>query len=225
MMNTQTKGLDVNKTLFASVLIALLAGCSEVRDETDSGMPDVPETTDSGGPGTDAPVATTDTPTVPTDTPSTGENRIVINEIFPDGEDWVELVNGGTTAIDLDGMSIVDGDDTHDPVPFPAGASLAPGGRYIVGFDIPCEGALPDGLGLTGRCIATTYGISGSSGDTIRVIDGLTLVDGVVVASVEFPGSTAAGLVDGQTYCRLPDATGDFGPCTPSMDALNEAPK
>jgi hypothetical protein len=220
-MERRTKGRDVNKILFASVCMALLGGCSEVRDETDVGMPDVPATLDTGVPGTDAPMVESDTPSVPTDTPSSGENVVAINEIYPDGEDWVELVNAGTTAVDLEGMSIVDGDDTHDPVAFPAGATLAPGARYLVGFDIPCEGALPAGLGLTERCIATTYGISGSSGDTIRVIDGLTVADGVVVATVTFPGSEAAGLVEGETYCRLPDATGDFAPCTSTLDAVN----
>lgn len=216
----------MNKTLTALALITLAsAGCSEVRDENDGGTPDVPEmTADTSVPELDAPTVPSDTPTAPSDTPSTTENVIVINEIFPDGEDWVELVNAGTTAIDLDGMSIVDGDDTHEPAPFPAGASLAPGARFLVGFDIPCEGALPDGLGLTERCVATTYGISGSSGDTVRVIDGLTLADGTVVASVEFPGSTAAGLADGQTYCRLPDMTGDFAPCASTIDAANAAP-
>lgn len=222
-MEQRTKGRDVNKILFASVCMALLGGCSEVRDENDSGLPDVPATLDTG-PGTDAPIVELDTPGVSTDTPSTGGNIIVINEIYPDGEDWVELVNAGTSSIELEGMSIVDGDDTHEPVPFPAGATLAPGARYLVGFDIPCEGALPDGLGLTERCITTTYGISGSAGDTIRVIDGLTLADGSVVASVAFAGSTAAGLSDGQTYCRLPDASGAFAPCASTLDAVNAAP-
>lgn len=209
-----------------SLALCLLApACSEVRDETDTGTPG----TDTGVPATDTPAPTTDTPGTDapgTDAPATDApaptGDLVVNEIFADGEDFVELVNAGSSAYDLDGLSIVDGDDTHVPVAFPEGASIAPGGRYLVGFELPCADAPPAGLGLTERCIETDFGI-GNSGDTIRILMG-TDVTGTVVLSAEFPGAEPAGLTAGQSYCRLPDVTGAFAACTPSADAANEAP-
>jgi hypothetical protein len=211
------------------LILASLAGCSEVRDENDTGVPgtDAP-VADTGVPGTDAPAI--DAPasdTSGTDAPSDDDapapaSALVVNEIFADGQDFVELVNAGATAFSLDGMSIVDGDDAHVPVAFPAGTSVAPGARYLVGFEHPCADAPPAGLGLTERCIETDFGI-GNSGDTVRILEG-TEVTGTVVLSAAFPGAEPAGLTAGQSYCRLPDVTGDFAPCTPTADATNEGP-
>jgi hypothetical protein len=198
-------------------LLLCLAGCAEVRP-TDAGT-DAPVQNDTPMTMTDAPMTMTDTPMTMTDTPSTDApaagNVVVINEINPASPDWVELINAGTTALSLDGLSIVDDDDTHVPVAFPTGTMLAPGARFIVAFDVPCADAPPAGLGLTESCIQTTYGIGGG-GDTIRILRGTAVTDPVEVMEV-----FAGGLATGQTYCRLPDATGAFGPCTPTPNATN----
>ena len=80
---------------------------------------------------------------------------IHINEVESNGGtpgDWVELINTGTTAVDLSGWSVLDGDDTHIPSVIPAGTSVAPGGYYIVE-----EAALGFGLGAA---------------DSVRLYDG-----------------------------------------------------
>lgn len=205
-----------------TLLLALLglAGCAEVRG-TDAGTPDAPAGSDTPMAMTDAPMVMTDAPMAMTDTPGTdvpaAGNVVVINEINPASPDWVELINAGTTPLSLDGLSIVDDDDTHVPVAFPTGTTLAPGARFIVAFDVPCADPPPAGLGLAASCIETTYGIGGG-GDTIRILRGAAVTDPVEVMEV-FTG----GLATGQTYCRLPDATGAFGPCMQTLNAANAA--
>lgn len=203
-------------------LITALVGCAEVRDHRDTGLPgsDAPPVVDTGVPSSDVP-STVDAPRA--DAPTTGTGALVINELFSDGQDWVEFINTGTVGLSLEGLFIVDGDDTHVPVAFPAGATLPGGARFLVGFEHPCEDAPPAGLGVTERCITTDFGI-GNGGDTIRVLDGEVIAEASVVVSLEYPGVAAAGLGAGQTYCRLPDGTGDFGACAPTPDATNAAP-
>lgn len=213
----------MNHKLLCLIPIAL-AACAEVRG-TDAGRTDVPTGTDTpmladvpsssdvpalDTPGLDAPLS--DTPGA--DAPVTG-NVVVINEINPDSPDFVELLNAGTTPLSLDGLSIIDSDDTHTAVAFPAGTTLAPGQRFIVAFQVTCPDAPPAGLGLTERCVATDFGIGGG-GDTIRIRDGA----GAEIVSVVFPG----GLATDQSYCRLPDGTGDFAACDITLDAVNAPP-
>ena len=184
--------------------IALIHACAEVR-RSDAGT-DAPRTTDAPA-AVDA-AATTDAPGP--------ANVIVINEVNPEAPDWVELINAGATPLLLDGLSLVDGDDTHTPVPLPPSTVLPPGARFLVAFDTLCTAAPPDGLGLpAGSCVETTFGIGGS-GDTIRVVRGSTVTD-PVEAEATFPG----GLGAGETYCRLPDGIGAFGPCMPTLNATN----
>jgi hypothetical protein len=208
----------MTRTLLSLSLLLSLAGCAEARNDRDTGGgTDTPAASDTPV-ATDAPSVGTDTPAPPTDAPA-GTNQVVINEINPSSPDWVELINTGTSALSLDGLSIIDADDAHTAVPFPAGTSLAPGQRYIVAFDAICADPAPTGLGLTARCLETTYGIGGA-GDTIRIQD----ADGNDVVSVVFPGETAAGLGADQTYCRLPDGSGAFAACAATLDAVNAAP-
>lgn len=86
---------------------------------------------------------------------------VVINETVSTGGvpgDWVELLNTGATTVDLSGFVVRDSDPLHTAV-LPAGASIAPGGFYVVE-----EAALGFGLG---------------SADMARLYlpDGFTLVD------------------------------------------------
>jgi hypothetical protein len=117
--------------------------------------------------------------------------------------DAIELVNAGTAALDLTGWR-VSVDDLFLPdatYVFPDGA-LAPGEfRVVVRL---AEPAMPDGF---------PFEIAG---------DEFTLVlgdpDGAVVDAVTFAVSDAAA-----SYCRLPDGTGDWQPCTPTFGAANAA--
>jgi len=86
---------------------------------------------------------------------------IRVNEVESSGGtpgDWIELVNAGSTAVDISGWTVKDSDDAHASV-IPAATTIAAGGYYIVE-----EAALGFGLGAA---------------DSARVFaaDGFTLVD------------------------------------------------
>jgi len=65
---------------------------------------------------------------------------IVITEIMytsPDvsaKQEWVELYNNGTTAVDMEGFYILDADPLHkaDPIVLPAGSVIAPGEYFTI---------------------------------------------------------------------------------------------
>lgn len=86
-------------------------------------------------------------------------NPVRINEVESDGgspDDWVELVNPTTVALDVSGIVVKDDDDAH-AYAIPAGTSIAAGGYLVI------ERAQL-GFGLGG-------------GDAVRVFDGDLLVD------------------------------------------------
>lgn len=58
---------------------------------------------------------------------------IRINEVESNGDtnDWIELTNTGTVAVDVSGWILRDNKDT-DALPIPAGTSIAPGGFYSI---------------------------------------------------------------------------------------------
>ncbi|GAA1018739.1 hypothetical protein Aple_026330 [Acrocarpospora pleiomorpha] len=85
---------------------------------------------------------------------------IKVNEVESNGGtpgDWAELVNTGTTPVDLSGWLVKDNDDTHIFTIAP-GTTIAPGA--FLALDVE-----------------TSYGLGG--GDSVRVFlpDGVTLVD------------------------------------------------
>ncbi len=115
-------------------------------------------------------------------------SAIRINEVESNGGtpgDWIELYNAGTTAVDLSNFLVKDNDDTRT-TRLPAGATIAPGGYYVIEEDV-----LGFGLG---------------AGDAARVYDANgTLLDAYIW--------TAHATV---TYSRCPNGTGDFADATTS---------
>lgn len=214
----------------AAVLVALAllgTGCAEARmpRPNDAAASDAAVVTDAGAP-VDA-FSTTDAPRVDSGGDSGAVvSGLAINEIRPSGGDFVEIVNAGTSAVDLGGARIAD-DEMGAPrlsraFVFPEGIVLAAGERFVV----VCEptvmmpglvtGAGCEIAGVT-RCIHTDWGISSSSGDTVYLVGS----DDSVLASSSYPGMTAAGITADQTWCRLPEGTGAFAPCTPTPEATN----
>ena len=65
---------------------------------------------------------------------------IVINEIMYNSpgydNEWMEIYNRGTETVDLEGYYILDDDDAHVPVIFPAGYSIAPDQYFTVSLEI-----------------------------------------------------------------------------------------
>ena len=121
--------------------------------------------------------------TTPTDT------GLVINEVAAKGDplDWVELHNTLPDPIALDGFEVADSlTDAAKRVAFPAGTVIQPG-AYMQ-FELDKESWPGFALG----------------GDEEL---GIWLLDGTLVASVDWDEGQSG---EGQSYARVPDATGDF---------------
>lgn len=147
---------------------------------------------------------------------------IVVNEISASGDDWIELVNTDTAPYKIDGMVLADRDPgtgcpkTTEAITFPADAEIAAGEHLLIVAD---QAGAPNTLqtsclGGPASCYHVGFGISGSEGDGIFLLDGTTLI-----AHGEIPASGAA---DGESWCRSPDVLGAFGKCTtPTPGAAN----
>lgn len=127
-----------------------------------------------------------------------------LNEISAKGDDVIELVNTGSAAVDLDGWYVADeGYDPQDPAgtagqryDFPAGTTLEPGAYLALIKDTD-----------------HTFGVGGD--DSIF----LYRTDGTIADQTSWTDPDAE-----VSWCRLPDATGDFQSCPFStFGAMNRA--
>ncbi|MCA9600059.1 MAG: lamin tail domain-containing protein [Myxococcales bacterium] len=153
----------------------------------------------------------------------TATSNLAINEISAKGDDFVEIVNLGSVSADLSGMVLADQDDTGCPklteaLTFPSGTSLAAGERLLIvaGQTGASNDPQTDCLNGPASCFHVGFGISASNGDGVFLISTTT-----IVASAALP---IDAVTDGQTWCRLPDGTGDFAVCAPTPGAANAAP-
>lgn len=216
-------------TYLLAALVLALAGCPESRTDEDAGTTGTdagPTSTDAGSTGTDAGPMDGDAGSVTTDAGSGGRlDGLVINEIDANAE-WTELYNGSSAAIDLGGYRICDADDTGTPrvdraFAFPTGFMLG-SGEYIVAVQAgtPMVGVIATGsdCDVGTRCLHTDWGISDSAGETVFLLN--PSPDDSVARMQVYPPMAAP---DGDSYCRVPNATGDFTACTPTPEATNEA--
>ena len=114
---------------------------------------------------------------------------LVINEVAAKGDplDWFELHNPSPEPIALDGFEVADSlTDASKRVAFPAGTTIQPGAYAQFSAD-------KDGW----------PGFALGSDEEL----GIWLLDGTHVASVDWDEGQSP---DGQSYARVPDATGDF---------------
>lgn len=157
---------------------------------------------------------------------SGGTAKLVINELQTTTEDWVEIINVGDGVADLSAMGLADQDTDGTPklaeaVRFIEGEKLVPGEYLVVVANVKNPNAGPQGdclqSGGPATCYQAGWGISGTNGDKIFL---LSPTD-EVVDSVVYP---ANAVLDGQSYCRLPNGAGDFQACTPTPGELNAGP-
>jgi hypothetical protein len=120
---------------------------------------------------------------------------IKINEIYSRGvtsdPDWIELYNGGTTAVDISGYKIYDiggQGGTKPKMVLPTGATIPAKGYYVVVTDIPTT-TDPSGFGLS------------SAGEEVW----LENKSGTVIDDVTFPAMDVT-----QTYSRIPDGSANW---------------
>ncbi len=80
--------------------------------------------------------------------------ELVINEIMYNtpglDNEWCEIYNPGTETINLEGFYLLDSDDDHTPVVFPAGYSIAPGQYFTISLELlnPPLAFVPDFEGI-----------------------------------------------------------------------------
>lgn len=156
---------------------------------TDETSPDA-EDPDAADPDTDSPE--TDTPEGDdTDTPPVDDTAlVVINEIAAKGqpEDWIELFNASSDAIDIGGWSLIDDDHSHTFYFFEEGTYLDAGAYLLLFQDPTGVDGFEFGLGQ-----ADEVSLFNSHGE---------LVDHTAWQSGDSP--------DAASWGRFPNGTGDF---------------
>jgi LPXTG-motif cell wall-anchored protein len=143
------------------------------------------------------PIVASSVPAAAADLPSVKINEVESNGGAP--VDWIELVNTGTTDVDVSGWILKDSDATH-ALPIPAGTILAAGAYLAVDVDV--------------KRLAGSFGLAGADSAMIYLPDNTTLVD-----SYSWTAHAAV------TYGRFPNGTGDFVAMSASTKgAVNTAP-
>ncbi|PKP18415.1 MAG: hypothetical protein CVU06_12185, partial [Bacteroidetes bacterium HGW-Bacteroidetes-22] len=137
---------------------------------------------------------------------------LVINEILADNtttasdeageyDDWFELYNGGTEAIDLSGYYLTDDETNPTKWEVPDGVTITPDGYLIFWADEDEE------QGLT----HTNFKLS-KGGEVLMLTDN----EGTTVDSVVFGAQTTD-----MGYARVPNGTGDFVIQSATFNASN----
>ncbi len=106
---------------------------------------------------------------------------VKINEVESNGGspgDWIEIINNGTTTVDLAGFTVRDNDDTHNYL-LASGTTLAPGAYLVIE-----EAAL--GFGLGGADSARLFDRS------LRLVDGYDWLTHATTTYGRCPNGTGA---------------------------------
>jgi hypothetical protein len=151
------------------------------------------------------------------------DGDVVINEIQAEGDDWVEIINTGAAAVNLEGFGVTDADDTGAPridraVRFPVGVELGADELFVIVADQPAVSTALETdclMGAVDECLFADWGISTGDGDTIFILD----VENNVVAKTKFPPNAATG---GNSWARVPDGVGAFQSAAATPGAPNE---
>ncbi len=153
-------------------------------------------------------------------------NGLVINELQPQGAEWVELANTGDADVDLEGYGLCDEDATGaceiaSAIRFPAGTTLKTGEFLLIVTDQdPALGVGPQNACLGGvtSCFYAPWKISAADGETIRLVDGS---DDEVSALTLPPNATAD---ETESWGLLPDGEGEPQLLAATPGAPNQAP-
>lgn len=151
------------------------------------------------------------------------DGDVVINEIQAEGDDWVEIINTGASAVDLEAFGLTDADDTGAPridraVRFPAGVELGADELFVVVADQPESSTAVETdclMGAVSECLFADWGIGAADGDTLFILD----AENNVVAKTKYPANAATA---GNSWSRVPDGTGAFESAAATPGAFNE---
>lgn len=155
-------------------------------------------------------------PAAPEPNPPAAKAALVLNEINSSPDDWVELMNTGTEALDVSGYELRDNSDDHR-WRFPEGSTIAAGALLVV--DAKSSGLIYDDQAKTFAEGTFEAAISIGSGDSIRLYDkGSNLLDEYSwTAHASYDGDAAKA-----SYGRYPDGTGAFRLTKETKGTANE---
>ena len=141
-------------------------------------------------------------------------SAVLINEVNSSPDDWVELINTGSSDVDLSGYEIRDNSDDHR-WKFPTGTVIKAGGRYVA--DAHDNGLIYSGSSYTEGTFETAIGIG--SGDSIRLYDnnGVLLDQCSWEKHASYNGDTALASIG-----RYPEGTGELQVMKETKNAPNE---
>lgn len=143
-------------------------------------------------------------PATPEPTTPTAAPTLVLNEINSSPDDWVELMNTGTEALDIFGFELRDNSDDHR-WRFPEGSMIA--AEVLLVVDTKSSGLIYDDQSKTFTEGTFEAAIGIGSGDSIRLYD----KDGNLLDAYSW---TEHASYDGDpakaSYGRYPDGTGAF---------------
>ncbi|HZF50394.1 MAG TPA: lamin tail domain-containing protein [Polyangiaceae bacterium] len=166
-----------------------------------------------------------------------GSEKIIINELnarspLVTDVEWLELVNASDTAFSLNGYALTDTSgsvpgtpDTMGALRFPPEAVIPANGYFIILCDQPMEAkpvAHPDCLPNAPAgtvCYHVTWKISASSGERVYFL----APNDSIIATADYPNpaEVVPSPVDGETWARLPNITGEFGIAQPTPGGPN----
>lgn len=143
-------------------------------------------------------------PATPEPTTPTAAPTLVLNEINSSPDDWVELMNTGTEALDISGFELRDNSDDHR-WRFPEGSMIA--AEVLLVVDTKSSGLIYDDQSKTFTEGTFEAAIGIGSGDSIRLYD----KDGNLLDAYSW---TEHASYDGDpakaSYGRYPDGIGAF---------------
>ena len=144
------------------------------------------------------------------------EPVLVLNEINSSPDDWVELMNTGTEALDISGFELRDNSDDHR-WRFPEGSTIAAGALLVV--DAKSGGLIYDDQAKIFEEGTFEAAIGIGSGDSIRLYDkdGNLLDEYSWTEHASYDGDAAKA-----SYGRYPDGAGAFRLTKETKGTANE---
>lgn len=155
-------------------------------------------------------------PAAPEPNPPAAKAALVLNEINSSPDDWVELMNTGTEALDVSGYELRDNSDDHR-WRFPEGSTLAAGELLVV--DAKSNGLVYDDQTKSFAAGTFEAAIGIGSGDSVRLYDkdGKLLDEYSWTKHASYDGDAAKA-----SYGRYPDGTGAFRLTKETKGTANE---
>ncbi len=137
---------------------------------------------------------------------------LIITEVMANAQvetvhEFVEIYNNGSTAVDLDGLVLTDGDEEDSLTPFGSGTTIVQPGEYAVVVDTDYDGLYDIDVA---RTVVTTQDTEVGNG--LTTADRVTLkeTDGTVISTYSYPDDPGDGVSMEMVLLAQGDAAGNW---------------